>query len=110
MGHAGVTGEDRDEETGEDEASVPEFQPDQHPTALIKPAHNHFTVRKHELESDPKSTTRRNKRKQLSPRRSLCEDDDYLSKKAYLPSWSISTQKSMQLHSDGGISLLGRGG
>lgn len=102
MGHAEDAGGDRDAESGEDRPFVPASRPRQHSSAQNKPINGFFSIHRHMMESDSKSTPRRNKRKQLSPRRSSCDDDDYLTEKAYLPSWSTGTLKTVPLRPDGG--------
>ena len=102
MGRAEDTGGDRDAESGEDRPFVPMPRPRQHSSAQNKPINSFFSIHRHMMESDSKSIPRRNKRKQLSPRRSSCDDDDYLTEKAYLPSWSTGTLKTVPLRTDGG--------
>ncbi|KAL8588786.1 hypothetical protein ACOMHN_035282 [Nucella lapillus] len=61
-----------------------------HPSPVEKSLSSLYTIQKHIPDT---VIHRRNKRKQLSPRRSALRDD-YLSDKAYLPSWSTSSSES----------------
>ncbi|XP_070179416.1 uncharacterized protein [Littorina saxatilis] len=78
---------------------VPTLRPVQHFSVSSKPVHTYYTIEKHIPDHGFQSTVRRNKRKQLSPRRSS-HHDDYLSERAYLPSWSCEPQKTMAVPSD----------
>ena len=108
MGRAEVTGGDRDAESGEDRPFVPTPRPRQHSSAQNKPINSFFSIHRHMMESDSKSIPRRNKRKQLSPRRSSCDDDDYLTEKAYLPSWSTGTLKTTGMHSSAVLVIMNK--
>ena len=69
--------------------AVPKLLSVQQSPLLSQPVNSFYTIQKHVPEIIP----RRNKRKQISPRRSAYQDDD-LSEQAYLPSWPAAAQNS----------------